>query len=151
MKNIIQSAWLLAIVMSLFLWSQIAVAENGPFDSVGKYQIVAVMNFNPIWNGIERETTRICKNGGWFGGIGIAWTSPSKGGKEGYVERVLTDSPASEAGILAGDYIKALNDEHVRGAPDTVVTLEITRDGKTFHQEVLRSRICLLAGLSPAE
>jgi S1-C subfamily serine protease len=146
MKNTIYGIALFAIAINFSSWTQTAMANTHSHGSLSKYQTVAVMSFNPIWRGEKRNSTvQACKNNRWFGGIGIAWVSPSKGGKNGYVERVLIDSPASKAGIIVGDYIKAIDNKHVRGVPNTVVTLEITRDGNTFYRDVLRSRICLLS------
>ncbi len=77
---------------------------------------------------------------GEFGGLGIEVTM------EGGLIKVVSpidDTPAFKAGIHAGDYISAINDEQVmgitlsdavdkmRGAPDTKIKLTVLREGET--------------------
>ncbi len=77
---------------------------------------------------------------GEFGGLGIEVTM------EGGLVKVVSpidDTPAFKAGIHAGDYISAINDEQVmgmtlsdavdkmRGAPDTKIKITVLREGET--------------------
>ena len=76
---------------------------------------------------------------GEFGGLGIEVTM-----ENGLVKVVspIDDTPAFKAGIKAGDYISAINDEPVmgvtlseavekmRGAPDTKIKLTVLREGE---------------------
>ena len=76
---------------------------------------------------------------GEFGGLGIEVTM------EGGLVKVVSpidDTPAFKAGIHAGDYISAINDEQVvgmtladavdkmRGAPDTKIKITVLREGE---------------------
>src|SRR5271156_3072000 len=77
---------------------------------------------------------------GEFGGLGIEVTM------EGGLVKVVSpidDTPAFKAGIHAGDYISAINDEPVmgmtlsdavdkmRGAPDTKIKITVLREGES--------------------
>lgn len=63
---------------------------------------------------------------------------------------VKEDSPAGEAGLLAGDRIKAVNDKPViewqavsdaiQKLPNVTITLTILRDGKLMHKKILVGR-----------
>jgi carboxyl-terminal processing protease len=81
-----------------------------------------------------RDQTR-----GAYGGLGLEVTQ-----KDGVVQVIspIDDTPAFKAGIKAGDYITAIDGEtvvglplndavkHMRGAPNTPITLTIAREGE---------------------
>ena len=95
---------------------------------------------------------------GNFGGVGLSISKPteSKPGKPAYVEVAspIEDSPGAKAGILAGDYITAINGKpttemtmddvlgHLRGEIGKPVTVTILR-GKNlkFDVELIRALI----------
>jgi carboxyl-terminal processing protease len=93
---------------------------------------------------------------GEYGGLGLEVTA-----EEGLVKVIapMDETPASRAGVKAGDYITAINDQSVvgiglteavksmRGAPGSKIKLTIARDGEdepldfTMNREVIQVKV----------
>jgi carboxyl-terminal processing protease len=88
---------------------------------------------------------------GRYSGIGV-WLRSAQSG-EVYVGSVQPQSPAASAGLVPGDRITTIDGVPVgtktmadvaaalRGAPDSVVTLEVLRDGERVTASITRSQL----------
>ncbi len=98
-----------------------------------------------VWEEMQMDTT------GKFGGLGIEITM-----EEGFVKVIspIEDTPAYEAGVLAGDYIVQIDETPVfgltlseavdlmRGEKGSLITITVSRDGvEPFEIEIIRDII----------
>lgn len=95
------------------------------------------------YENLERQYTE------GYTGVGIA----VRKGKNGRptVSRVLSDSPAEEAGVKAGDRILSVNgrktktvdaaSEAIRGAAGTKVNMTLSRSGSSFRVQMIRREV----------
>lgn len=87
---------------------------------------------------------------GSFAGIGVTYTMRDEGG---FISAILPDTPASQAGLMVGDVIVAVDDASIQGLTSTEVKklvvgpegtnvkISVTRDGSQLDFSVTRKKI----------
>ncbi len=72
-----------------------------------------------------------------------------------YIQTVLSDSPASDAGLISGDIIRKINDEKIKSINDAIKIINTLIPGKIYQIEIFRKyqiiTCTIIMGQTPKE